>query len=91
MHQLSKAFNKIFANRGRNAPGLASLKRARTVVGALWKIFTDLLFGFGNLLLLHLGLLFWILGNCYRGRFLQSCMMQKYKCSCLGACRDDMR
>jgi hypothetical protein len=35
------------------------------VVGALWKIFTDLLFGFGHLLLLHLGLLFRIFGNCY--------------------------
>jgi hypothetical protein len=28
------------------------------VVGTLWKILTDLLFGFGHLLLLHLGLLF---------------------------------
>jgi hypothetical protein len=70
MHQLKKVFNKIFANRGRNAPVLASLKRSRTVVGALWKIFTDLLFGFGRLLLLHLGLLFRVLGNCYRGHFL---------------------
>jgi hypothetical protein len=70
MHQLSKAFNKIFANRERNAPGLASLKRAWMVVRALWKIFTDLLFGFSRLLLLHLGLLFWVLGSCYRGHFL---------------------
>jgi hypothetical protein len=85
MHQLSKAFNKIFANRERNAPGLASLERARTVVWALWKILTDLLVGFGHLLLLHLGLLFRLLGNCYRGHFLRSCMMQMYKCSCLGA------
>jgi hypothetical protein len=85
MQQLSKTINKYFANWGRNASGLASLKRARTVVGALWKIFTDLLFGFGRLLLLHLGLFFRILGNCYRGHFLRSCMMQIYKCSCLGA------
>jgi hypothetical protein len=58
MHQLSKVNNNLFANRGRNAPGLASFKGARTVVGALRKIFTDLLFGFGQLLLWHLGLLF---------------------------------
>jgi hypothetical protein len=70
MHQLSKVNNNLFANRERNAPRLASLKRARTVVGALWKIFTDLLFGFGHLLLLHLGLFFRVLGNCYRGHFL---------------------
>jgi hypothetical protein len=40
------------------------------VVGALWKILTDLLVGFGHLLLLHLGLLFRLLGNCYRSYFL---------------------
>jgi hypothetical protein len=40
------------------------------VVGALWKILTDLLVGFGHLLLLHLGLLFWLLENCYRSYFL---------------------
>jgi hypothetical protein len=34
---------------------------------------------------LHLGLLFRLLGNCYRSYFLRSCMMQMYKCSCLGA------
>jgi hypothetical protein len=85
MHQLSITINKYFVNWEINAPGLASLKRARTVVRALWKIFTDLLVGFGRLLLLHLGLLFWILGNCYRGHFLRSCMVQIYKCSCLGA------
>jgi hypothetical protein len=28
------------------------------MVGTLWKILTDLLVGFGHLLLLHLGLLF---------------------------------
>jgi hypothetical protein len=55
------------------------------VVGALWKIFTDLLFDFGRLLLLNLGLLFRVLRNCYRVHFLRSCMMQNYKCSCLGA------
>jgi hypothetical protein len=43
----------------------ASLERARTVVWALWKILTDLLVGFG-----HLGLLFWLLVNCYRSYFL---------------------
>jgi hypothetical protein len=53
------------------------------VVWALWKILTDLLVGFGNLLLL--GLLFRLLGNCYLGYFLRSCMMQPYKCLCLGA------
>jgi hypothetical protein len=45
------------------------------MVGALWKILTDLLVGSGHLLLLHLGLLFWLLGNCYRNYFLRSCMM----------------
>jgi hypothetical protein len=53
------------------------------VVWALWKILTDVLVGFGHLLLL--GLLFWLLGNCYRSYFLPSYMMQMYKCSCLGA------
>jgi hypothetical protein len=59
------SINKIFANWERNAPGLASFERARTVVWALWKILTDLLVGFGHLLLLHLGLFFRLLGNCY--------------------------
>jgi hypothetical protein len=36
-------------------------------------------------LLLHLGQLFRVLGNCYRGHFLRSYMMQTHKCSCLGA------
>jgi hypothetical protein len=40
------------------------------VVWALWKILTDLLVGLGHLLLLHLGLLFWLLRNCYRSYFL---------------------
>jgi hypothetical protein len=53
------------------------------VVWALRKILTDLLAGFGHFLLL--GLLFWLLENCYRRYFLRSCMMQIYKCSCLGA------
>jgi hypothetical protein len=55
------------------------------MIGALRKILTDLLVGFGYFLLLHLGLLFWLLWNCYRNYFLRSCMMQMYKCSCLGA------
>jgi hypothetical protein len=55
------------------------------MVGALWKILTDLLVGFRHLLLLHLKLLFWLLGNCYRNYFLRSYMMQMYKCSCIGA------
>jgi hypothetical protein len=55
------------------------------MVGALWKILTDLFVGFGHLLLLHLGLLFQLLENCYRNYFLRSCMMQLYKYSCLGA------
>jgi hypothetical protein len=63
------SINKIFANqRRKNAPGLASLERARTVVWALWKILTDLLVSFEHLLLL--GLLFRLLGNCYRSYFL---------------------
>jgi hypothetical protein len=53
-----------------NASGLASLERAWTIVGTLWKIFTDLLVGLGHLLLWHLGLLFRLLGNCYRSYFL---------------------
>jgi hypothetical protein len=52
------------------------------VVWALWKILTDLFVGFGHLL--FLGLLFRLLGNCYQSYFLRSCMMQMYKCSCLG-------
>jgi hypothetical protein len=40
------------------------------VVGTLWKILNDLLVGFGHLLLLHLGLLFRLRGNCYRNYFL---------------------
>jgi hypothetical protein len=36
------------------------------VVWTLWKILTDLLVGLRHLLLLHLGLLFRLLGNCYR-------------------------
>jgi hypothetical protein len=39
---------------GENAPGLASLERARMVVWTLWKILTDLLVGLGHLLLLYL-------------------------------------
>jgi hypothetical protein len=38
------------------------------VVWVLWKILTDLLVGFGNLLLL--GLLFRLHGNCYLSYFL---------------------
>jgi hypothetical protein len=53
------------------------------VVWALWKILTDLLVDFGYFLLL--GLVFRLLGNCYRRYFLRSCMMQSYKCLCLGA------
>jgi hypothetical protein len=49
------------------------------VVWALWKIFTDLLVGFGHLLLLHLGLFFWLLENCYLSYFLRSCLMQMYE------------
>jgi hypothetical protein len=70
--------------REKNALGLASFERARAMIGALWKILTDLLVCFGNLLLLYLGLLFRLLGNCYRNPFLRSCMMQMYKCSCIG-------
>jgi hypothetical protein len=40
------------------------------MIGALWKILTDLLVCLGNLLLLYLGLFFRLLGNCYRNPFL---------------------
>jgi hypothetical protein len=40
------------------------------MIGTLWKILNDLLAGFGHLQLLHLGLLFRLLGNCYRSYFL---------------------
>jgi hypothetical protein len=40
------------------------------MIGALQKILTDLLVGFGHLLLLYLGLLFRLLGNCYQNPFL---------------------
>jgi hypothetical protein len=43
------------------------------VVGALGEIFTDLFFGFCHLLLLHLDLLLWLLGNCYRILCSRSC------------------
>jgi hypothetical protein len=55
------------------------------MIGALWKILTDLLVCLGNLLLWYLGLLFRLLWNCYRNSFLRSCMMQMYKCSYIGA------
>jgi hypothetical protein len=55
------------------------------MIGALRKILTDLLVGFRHLLLLHHGLLFWLIGNCYRNPFLRSCMMQIYKYSYIGA------
>jgi hypothetical protein len=55
------------------------------MVGALWKILTDLLVCLGRLLLLYLGLLFWLLGNCYQNPFLRSCTMQMKKCSCISA------
>jgi hypothetical protein len=55
------------------------------MIGALWKILTDLLVCLGNLLLLYLGLLFQLLWNCYRNSFMRSCMMQMYKCSCICA------
>jgi hypothetical protein len=55
------------------------------MIEALRKILTDLLICLGHLLLLHLELLFELLGNCYGNSFLRSCMMQMYKCSCIGA------
>jgi hypothetical protein len=58
---------------------------ARAMIGAHRKILTDLLVGFEHLLLLHLGLLFRLLWNCYQNSFLLSCMMQMNKCSCIGA------
>jgi hypothetical protein len=68
-----------------NTPRLASFERARAIIGALWKILTDLFVCFGHLLLLYLELLFRLLGNCYQNFFLRFCMMQMYKCSCIGA------
>ena len=68
-----KTFNEIIANREKNAPGLASLEGARTVIGALRKFLNVLLVGFWHFLRLHLELLLgyddWVLG-------LRSCMMQ---------------
>jgi hypothetical protein len=55
------------------------------MIGALRNILTDLLVCFGHLLLLYLELLFWLLRNCCQNFFLRSCMMQMYKCSCIGA------
>jgi hypothetical protein len=71
--------------REKNDPWLASFERAQAMIGVLWKILTNLLVCLGNLLLLYLGLLFRLLGNCYRNPFLRSYMMQMYKCSCIGA------
>jgi hypothetical protein len=48
------------------------------MIGALWKILTDLLVCLGYLLLLFFGLLFRLLGNYYRNPFLRSYMMQMY-------------
>jgi hypothetical protein len=46
MHQLNKSIIKLIANRGRDALGLASLKGARTVIGALSELFlVDLVLG----------------------------------------------
>jgi hypothetical protein len=58
------------------------------MVGTLCKILTDLLVGFGHLLLLHLELLFRLLRNCYRNYFLRSCMMQMFKCIVEMICND---
>ena len=74
MHQFKvKHFNEIIANREKDAPGLASLEGARTVIGALRKFLNVLLVGFWHFLRLHLELLLgyddWVLG-------LRSCMMQ---------------
>jgi hypothetical protein len=55
------------------------------VIGALRKFFNVLLVYLGHLLLLYLELLFRLLENCYRNSFLRSCMIQMYKCSCIGA------
>jgi hypothetical protein len=71
--------------REKNALGLASFERARAMIGTLRKILTNLLICLGHLLLLHLGLLFRLLGNYYENSFLRSYMMPTYKCSCIGA------
>jgi hypothetical protein len=49
---------------------LRGLLLSKAMIGALRKILTDLLVSFVHLLLLHLGLLFRLLGNCYRNPFL---------------------
>jgi hypothetical protein len=55
----------IFANRGKNALGLASLEGTRAMIRALLKLFNVSLGGLGHLLLGHLELLFLSLWNCY--------------------------
>jgi hypothetical protein len=55
------------------------------MIGALRKILIDLLVCLGHILLLHLGLLFRLLGNCYRNSSMRSYMIQMYKYSCIGA------
>ena len=72
----SKAFNEIIANREKDAPGLASLEGARTVIGALRKFLNVLLVGFWHFLLLHLELLLGLLGYDDWVLGLRSCMMQ---------------
>ena len=72
----SKAFNEIIANREKDAPGLASLEGAWTVIGALRKFFNVLLVGFWHFLRLYLELLLGLLGYDDWVLGLRSCMMQ---------------
>ena len=53
---------KLLQTGRKNAPGLASLEGARTVIGALRKFLNVLLVGFGHFLRLHLELLLGLLG-----------------------------
>jgi hypothetical protein len=60
----------------KNAPGLASLKGTRAVIGALRKFLNVLLVCFGHFLWLHLELLLRFLGYDGRTLGLRSCMMR---------------
>ena len=63
-HNASIKVKYLINNRkpGENAPGLASLEGARTMIGALRKFLNVLLVGFWHFLRLHLELLLRLLG-----------------------------
>ena len=88
MHQFKvKHLMKSLQTGRKNAPGLASLEGARTVIGALRKFLNVLLVGFWHFLQLHLELLLGLLGYDDWVLGLQSCMMHVRKClykKCIG-------